>query len=47
MTKRAFWVAYDLDRYVSCILGLPGAISDLSIDVEVRDAFKSLYQYVY
>lgn len=35
MSKRCFWVAYDLDRYVSCILGLPGAISDLSIDVEV------------
>ena len=36
MSKRCFWVAYDLDRYVSCILGLPVAISDLSIDVEVR-----------
>lgn len=35
MSKRCFWIAYGFDRYVSCILGLPGAISDLSIDVEV------------
>lgn len=40
MSKRCFWVAYDLDRYVSCILGLPGAISDLSIDVEVSVTFR-------
>lgn len=35
MSRRCFWVAYDLDRYVSCILGLPNAIPDHSIDVEV------------
>ena len=35
MSKRCFWVAYDFDRYVSSILGLPNAIPDDSIDTEV------------
>ncbi|KAK5169733.1 uncharacterized protein LTR77_005711 [Saxophila tyrrhenica] len=35
MSKRCFWVAYDFDRYTGSILGLPGAISDQSIDVEL------------
>lgn len=35
MSKRCFWAAYTFDRYVSSILGLPGGISDLAIDVEV------------
>lgn len=41
MSKRCFWVAYDIDRVVSNILGRPGAISDLSIDAEVSR--KSLF----
>lgn len=36
MAKRCFWVAYDIDRVTSFILGRPSAISDQAIDVEVR-----------
>lgn len=36
MSKRCFWVAYDIDRVVSFILGRPVAIPDGAIDVEVR-----------
>ncbi|KAL1875491.1 hypothetical protein VTK73DRAFT_10041 [Phialemonium thermophilum] len=35
MSKRCFWVAYDIDRVVSFILGLPVAIPDGAIDVEL------------
>jgi len=35
MAKRCFWVAYDIDRVTSFILGRPSAISDHAIDVEV------------
>ncbi|OAA59026.1 Transcription factor [Niveomyces insectorum RCEF 264] len=34
MSKRCFWVAYDIDRVVSFILGRPVAIPDGAIDVE-------------
>lgn len=36
MSKRCFWVAYDIDRVVSGILGRPPAIPDESIDAEVH-----------
>lgn len=35
MSKRCFWVAYDIDRVTSFILGRPTGISDAEIDVEV------------
>lgn len=35
MTKRCFWVAYDMDRVASFVLGRPTAISDQAIDAEV------------
>ncbi|KAF2724608.1 hypothetical protein K431DRAFT_291693 [Polychaeton citri CBS 116435] len=35
MSKRCFWVAYDLDRVASVTLGRPQAISDFAIDVEL------------
>ena len=35
MSKRCFWVAYDIDRVASFILGRPVGISDSAIDVEV------------
>jgi hypothetical protein len=37
MSKRAFWVAYDIDRAAAFALGRPFGISDLMIDVEVSD----------
>ena len=36
MSKRCFWVAYDLDRVASFILGRPVGITDDVIDAEVR-----------
>lgn len=35
ISKRCFWVAYDIDRVASFILGRPAGISDNAIDVEV------------
>lgn len=35
MSKRCFWVAYDIDRVASFILGRPVGIADSAIDVEV------------
>ncbi|KAI6803988.1 hypothetical protein KC361_g345 [Hortaea werneckii] len=35
MSKRCFWVAYDIDRVASFILGRPESISDDAIDVEL------------
>ncbi|KAF2008884.1 hypothetical protein BU24DRAFT_468668 [Aaosphaeria arxii CBS 175.79] len=35
MSKRCFWVAYDIDRVASFILGRPVGIADSSIDVEL------------
>lgn len=35
MAKRCFWIAYDIDRVTSFVLGRPPAISDQAIDVEV------------
>lgn len=35
MSKRCFWVAYDIDRVASFILGRPVGIVDSAIDVEV------------
>ncbi|KAM0820228.1 putative Zn(2)-C6 fungal-type domain-containing protein [Seiridium cardinale] len=35
MSKRCFWVAYDIDRVASFILGRPTGISDNAIDVEL------------
>lgn len=37
MSKRCFWVAYDIDRVASFILGRPVGIADSAIDVEVSD----------
>ncbi|KAH8896716.1 hypothetical protein GQ53DRAFT_838243 [Thozetella sp. PMI_491] len=34
MSKRCFWVAYDIDRVASFILGRPVGISDAAVDVE-------------
>lgn len=36
MSKRCFWVAYDIDRVAAFTLGRPVGIPDGSIDVEVR-----------
>lgn len=36
MSKRIFWVAYDIDRAAALTLGRPFGISDQMIDVEVR-----------
>lgn len=35
ISKRCFWVAYDIDLVASFILGRPSGISDNAIDVEV------------
>lgn len=35
ISKRCFWVAYDIDLVASFILGRPAGISDSAIDVEV------------
>ncbi len=35
MSKRIFWVAYDIDRAAAFTLGRPFGISDQMIDVEV------------
>lgn len=35
MSTRCFWVAYDIDRVTSFILGRPTGIADSAIDVEV------------
>ena len=35
MSKRCFWVAYDIDRVAAFILGRPVGIPDDAIDVEV------------
>lgn len=35
ISKRCFWVAYDIDLVASFILGRPAGISDNAIDVEV------------
>ncbi|KAH8177913.1 fungal specific transcription factor domain-containing protein [Sarocladium implicatum] len=35
MSKRCFWVAYDIDRVASFILGRPVGIADSAIDVEL------------
>ncbi|OKL56596.1 hypothetical protein UA08_08175 [Talaromyces atroroseus] len=35
ISKRCFWVAYDIDRVASFILGRPAGISDGDIDVEL------------
>lgn len=35
MSKRCFWVAYDIDRVVAFTLGRPVGIPDDSIDAEV------------
>lgn len=35
LSKRNFWVAYDLDRSVGMTLGRPFGISDAEIDAEV------------
>ncbi|KAK1964004.1 hypothetical protein LY78DRAFT_640334 [Colletotrichum sublineola] len=35
MSKRCFWVAYDIDRVVAFTLGRPLGISDDSIDIEM------------
>lgn len=35
MAKRCFWIAYDIDRVTSFVLGRPPAISDQAIDAEV------------
>ncbi|KAH8649989.1 fungal-specific transcription factor domain-containing protein [Xylariales sp. PMI_506] len=35
ISKRCFWVAYDIDRVASFILGRPAGISDNAIDVEL------------
>jgi hypothetical protein len=42
MAKRCFWVAYDIDRVTSFILGRPSAISDQAIDVEVWSPLPSI-----
>jgi hypothetical protein len=36
MSKRCFWVAYDIDRVAAFRLGRPVGIPDESIDVEVH-----------
>lgn len=36
MSRRCFWVAYDIDRVAASILGRPVGIPDDDIDVEVR-----------
>jgi hypothetical protein len=35
MSKRIFWVAYDIDRTAALTLGRPFGIADQMIDVEV------------
>lgn len=35
MSRRCFWVAYDIDRVAACILGRPVGIPDDAIDVEM------------
>lgn len=35
MSQRCFWVAYDIDRVASFILGRPVGLSDQAIDAEV------------
>lgn len=35
MSKRCFWVAYDIDRVAAFVLGRPVGIPDDAIDVEV------------
>lgn len=39
ISKRCFWVAYDLDCVASFILGRPKGIPDIAIDVEVSPLF--------
>lgn len=39
MSKRLFWVAYDIDRAAALTLGRPFGIADQMIDVEVRITF--------
>lgn len=39
LSKRCFWVAYDLDCVSSFILGRPKGIPDNAIDAEVSYAF--------
>jgi hypothetical protein len=36
MSKRCFWVAYDIDRVAAFILGRPVGVPDELIDAEVR-----------
>jgi len=38
LSKRVFWVAYDIDRAAAFILGRPFGIADQMIDVEVSEA---------
>lgn len=40
MAKRCFWVAYDIDRVASFVLGRPTAISDQAIDAEVCETWR-------
>ncbi|EMC93434.1 hypothetical protein BAUCODRAFT_240311 [Baudoinia panamericana UAMH 10762] len=35
MSKRCFWVAYDIDRVAACVLGRPAGIPDHMIDAEL------------
>lgn len=37
LSKRCFWVAYDVDRVASFILGRPTGLPDDAIDVEVSE----------
>jgi Fungal specific transcription factor domain len=43
ISKRCFWVAYDIDRVASFILGRPAGISASDIDVEVVPSLSPYY----
>lgn len=43
ISKRCFWVAYDIDRVASFILGRPAGIPDDAIDVEVFNIYNPSY----
>jgi hypothetical protein len=49
MSKRCFWVAYDIDRVAAFILGRPVGIPDELIDAEVgfSDASNSSFSCLY
>lgn len=47
MSKRCFWVAYDIDRVAASILGRPVGIPDEAIDVEVGQSYLSQTFYIF